>query len=233
MSWNTYLSTVTGNSITTNGVEIADSVACDSYKYYGFQIPSPCYDLNLLLSTVGGAVNGITELSVGTYPNNAPNGLKAMGYGKSIEWTSYDWGDQNLTISAFDPNLKSGHNCGLNKDQLCTLIIGVYAYCADASIPTLSFTLTPTLKRTYKSSSSQVGDFCVLNKTYSSPSLQPSLRPSKAEPSLRPSKAKIRRRMPTTHSPSRKPSPNHSTTHSPSRKPSPNHSRPNRKTNLN
>ena len=184
MSWNTYLSTVTGNSNTASGVAITDSVACDTYKYYGFQIPSPCYDLNLALTTLNGVNNGVSnavaEFSVGTYPNNQPNGLTSAGYGESIEWTSYNWGDQDLTISAFDPNFEGGYNCGPNKDQLCTLIIGVYAYCVDPALTNpVSFTFTPTLTRakkifgtpqTSQTFTSQVSggdvntyEFCVLN----------------------------------------------------------------------
>ena len=177
MTWSTYLNNVPGSSIIADGVAISGSVGCNSYTYYGFQIPSPCYDLNLLLSTVGGTSNGVTEFSIGTYPNNRPNGLESTGNGKSIEWTTYNWGDQNLTISAFDPNFEGGYNCGPNKDQLCTLIIGVYGFCVSGT--SLSFTLTPTLKKakkifgtpqTSQTFTSQVSggdvntyEFCVLN----------------------------------------------------------------------
>ena len=148
MSWSTYLSALGGTGNIASGETKTYSTACDTYTYYGFQVPDPCYDLNLFLTTSGGGVNnGVAELSIGTYPNNSPNGIKSTGYGKSIEWTSYNWGDQNLTISAFDPNFEGGYNCGPNKDQLCTVIIGVYAYCNPGYAGPLTYDLTPTLQR--------------------------------------------------------------------------------------
>lgn len=152
MTWNSYLSNVaSSNSNLQSGVSVQDTVNCNgAYKYYKIQIPSPCYDLNLFLTTPGGSSVGVSELSIGTYPNDAPNGLNANGWGKSIEWTSYNWGDNNLTISAFDPNFEGGNNCGPNKDQLCTLIVGVWGYCSDPKASSLNFVLTPTLTRAKK-----------------------------------------------------------------------------------
>jgi len=177
MPWSTYLSALGGTGNIANGEKKTYTTPCNTYTYYGFQVPDPCYDLNLVLATPSGTANGVAELSVGTYPNNSPDGIKSTGYGTSIEWTSYNWGDQNLTINAFDPNFEGGYNCGPNKDQLCTVIIGVYTYCVNSG--SLTYELTPTLKRAKKifgtpqksqtfSSSVSGGNvknygFCVLN----------------------------------------------------------------------
>jgi len=181
MSWNAYTNALGGTGYIDNGEKKSYTVTCNQYRYYGFKVPSPCYDLNIFLHTTsneGNPAANVAELSIGTYPNNYPDGIR--GTGNSSEWTSYNWGDNNLTISAFDPNFEGGYNCGPDKDQLCVIIIGVYAYCTNTSIDNvISYELTPTLIRakkifgtpqTSQTFSSQVsgGDvntyqFCVLN----------------------------------------------------------------------
>jgi len=152
MSWSTYLNALAMTGNIPNGQTKSYNVACNAYIYYGFEVPSPCYDLNLSLKTTTVTYDAVTELSVGTYPNSSPDGL--LVYGTSIEWTSYNWGDNELTISAFDPNFDGGYNCGPNKDELCTIIVGVFAYCTPSYLltgaTTVDFDLTPTLTRAKK-----------------------------------------------------------------------------------
>ena len=90
------------------------------------------------------------ELAVGVWPNTKPTF-------DNLEWTSYDWGSQDLTISAYDPALQGGRHCGPTGGELCYLYVGVVAYCTNLTIaksnptpwgkPGINFTLTATLSR--------------------------------------------------------------------------------------
>jgi len=59
---------------------------------------------------------------VGKWPNLRPTF-------DNVEWTSYEWNYQNLTIDVWDEEYEGGIICGPNKNTTCEYIIGVYGYC--------------------------------------------------------------------------------------------------------
>jgi hypothetical protein len=103
----------------------------------------PCYDLNIYLTTAYQSDIKVAELSIGKYPNTVPTF-------DNLEWTSYNWGDQNLTINAFDPNFDGGYVCGADGKSLCEMYVGVYGYCVDDYDNPIDFEITASLIRNHK-----------------------------------------------------------------------------------
>lgn len=92
-----------------------------------FVVDEPCSSINIWVgnSTLN---TSVPELAVGKWPNLRPTF-------ENLEWTSYEWGFQNLTISLWDPNFDGGKNCGASKNETCFYYIGVYGYCAGEQLP--------------------------------------------------------------------------------------------------
>jgi len=124
----------------TSGLTYPGYVACNKIQYYSIPVPSPCYDLNIFVTTTSDAEVSAAELAVGKYPVVRPTFA-------NLEWTSYDWAVQNLTISAWDPNFDGGYICGPNGDSLCYIYIGVVGYCGINDSSPFEYDITATLTR--------------------------------------------------------------------------------------
>jgi hypothetical protein len=80
-----------------SGVEYTtDTIACNAYTYFEIDVPDPCYNLEIVTQSLGDTDNTVAELAVGKYPNTVPTF-------DNLQWTSYKWGLNNLTIGAWDP----------------------------------------------------------------------------------------------------------------------------------
>ena len=120
------------------------------YTYYKLALASPCDSVNLkLYNTDSADKSNVPELAVGIWPNTKPTF-------NNLQYTSYEWGMQDLSISAYDPALQGGSHCGTSGNELCYLYIGVVAYCTNESVatgpkwgnkPAISFSLTATLSK--------------------------------------------------------------------------------------
>lgn len=85
--------------------------------------------MNLFLNgTANISATSVPELSVGKWPNLHPTF-------DNLQWTSYNWGHQNLTLDVWDPNFEGGASCGADGHDPCTLVIGVLGYCAADQTP--------------------------------------------------------------------------------------------------
>ncbi|XP_070566023.1 uncharacterized protein [Ptychodera flava] len=84
-------------------------VGCDLFKYFTVEVTEPCQDLRVQVIRT----QGEPDLYVSRYPVLYPTE-------KSLAWSSYDWGHENLTISSWDPNFEVG-----------TFYIGVHAFCSE------------------------------------------------------------------------------------------------------
>ncbi|XP_002738371.1 uncharacterized protein LOC100372233 [Saccoglossus kowalevskii] len=84
-------------------------VQCDSFKYFTVEVTEPCMDLRVQVIRS----QGEPDLYVSRFPVLYPTE-------KSLAWSSYDWGHENLTISSWDPEFEIG-----------TFYIGVHAFCSD------------------------------------------------------------------------------------------------------
>ncbi|XP_070554165.1 uncharacterized protein [Ptychodera flava] len=94
----------------TLGVENGPyEVECNEYKYFSVDVVEPCMDLRVQVFGRAGEPN----LYVSRYPTLYPTE-------ESLAWTSYNWGDENLTISSWDPSFEVG-----------TFYVGVQAFCSD------------------------------------------------------------------------------------------------------
>lgn len=110
------------------------SVACNEYKYYTINITNPCESVVITAQSTTNLDITAAELAVGKYPVVEPTF-------KNLEWTSYNWGLQNLTIDAFDPNFDGGYICGPDKKSICQLYIGVTGYCSTNQTTHVNYTL--------------------------------------------------------------------------------------------
>ncbi|XP_077978833.1 uncharacterized protein LOC144434254 [Glandiceps talaboti] len=84
-------------------------VECDYFKYFQVEVTDPCKDLRVQVIRS----QGEPDLYVSRYPVLYPTE-------RSLAWSSYDWGHENLTISTWDPNFEAG-----------TYYIGVHAFCSE------------------------------------------------------------------------------------------------------
>ena len=87
----------------------------------------PCTDLEIFVGN-SSSVKYSPQLAIGKWPNLAPTLLNG------IQWTNYGLYEQNFTISAWDPNFDGGYVCGPNKNEICTYVIGVTAWCDNTTI---------------------------------------------------------------------------------------------------
>jgi hypothetical protein len=78
---------------------VTGKVACQSplsnpqleYTYYKIKVPQPCNSLNIQVRTANLNDTNLAELSIGKFPNTVPTF-------DNLQWTSYRFGFQNLTI---------------------------------------------------------------------------------------------------------------------------------------
>lgn len=133
--------TTSSHEVITSGNFHTGTVNCDSYRYYKISVPDPCTDIRVYLNTTSHSDSSSAEVAIGKYPNFYPTF-------DNLEFTSYEYSPQNFTISAYDPSFDGGSNCGPNKNSVCELYIGVFGYCPDPSVKSLSFELTVTLAPT-------------------------------------------------------------------------------------
>lgn len=80
---------------------------CDHYSYFSVEITHACDDLVIKLNQLAGEPN--------LYVSRDP--FKHPTY-RSLAWSSYDWGGDELVISSWDPNFDIGK-----------YYIGVHSYC--------------------------------------------------------------------------------------------------------
>lgn len=99
-------------------------------------VTDPCTNMHVYLHN-GSLSSGVPEYAIAKYPNLRPT-LDNNAY------VSYDWGFQNKTISAWDPNFLGGYICGEDGASLCQYVIGVYGYCA-AEQTQMTYTLEVNL----------------------------------------------------------------------------------------
>jgi hypothetical protein len=92
-------------------------------------VDDPCSSLNIFINGTDDISNtSVPELAVGKWPNLRPTF-------DNLQWTSYDWSYQNLTIDVWDPNFDGGNTCGPYSNETCIYIIGVLGYCAGDQLP--------------------------------------------------------------------------------------------------
>lgn len=102
-------------------------------------MPDPCLTVNIVIGNSSISTN-IPELAVGKWPNLRPTF-------DDMQWTSYEWESQNMTISALDPNHVGGMDCGKYNNETCYYIIGVLGYCAGNQSFPVDYTMVATLTK--------------------------------------------------------------------------------------
>lgn len=81
----------------TSGIEYTSlSVPCNEYEYFSIDVPEPCNNLEVVTYSTNNTDYTVSELAIGKYPNTKPTF-------DNLQWTSFEWGVNNLTISAWDP----------------------------------------------------------------------------------------------------------------------------------
>lgn len=103
---------------------------------------NPCKTLNINLTTLAENDIKVAELAVGKYPNTIPTF-------DNLEWTSYNFGNQYLTIPVWDNSYVGGYICGINSDSLCYYYIGVYGYCVDNFNVPVTYNLNVQMDRVH------------------------------------------------------------------------------------
>lgn len=93
----------------------------------------PCQGLHIFIGNQTNANVSVPELAVGKWPNLKPTF-------NNLEWTSYDWGFQDLFIDPYDPSFDGGNTCGFYRNETCYYTIGVYGYCV-ANLPYVDFSM--------------------------------------------------------------------------------------------
>ncbi|XP_033105531.1 uncharacterized protein LOC117107844 [Anneissia japonica] len=83
------------------------TVPCNDLMYYQVNVTDPCKDLMINVNVLEGEPNVYVSRGNTKFPNE-----------RSLAWSSYNWGSENLTISSWDPEFSIG-----------TFYIGVHAYC--------------------------------------------------------------------------------------------------------
>lgn len=116
---------------------VEGTVNCFDYVYYTIDVPDTCTSLNIWLGG-GSKETGIGELAIGKYPNLRPTF-------DNLQWTSYELGDQNVTIEAWDPNFDGGKECGPFNNETCQYVIGVLGYCLTSDVTSVDFRMIATL----------------------------------------------------------------------------------------
>ncbi|XP_022081188.1 uncharacterized protein LOC110974122 [Acanthaster planci] len=82
-------------------------VPCGEFRYFSVEVTDPCKDLRVRIQ----AIQGEPDLYISRGNDKFPTD-------KSLTWTSYNWGSEDLTVSSWDPEFEVG-----------PFYIGVHAYC--------------------------------------------------------------------------------------------------------
>eukprot|EP01038_Epipyxis_sp_PR26KG_P012580 gene12580-16870_t len=106
-----------------SGEEVIGNVTCGEWEYYVINVTDPCTDMHVFVGDSSTPDTSVPEYAISKYPNYYPTF-------DNLAWSSYDWIQQNNTISAWDPNFDGGWVCGPNKNSLCQYYVGIYGYCA-------------------------------------------------------------------------------------------------------
>ena len=110
-------------------------------------VPSACSSLNIWVGDSSNSATTVPELAISQWPNLRPTF-------DNMAWIAYEWMENNVTISTFDPNFFGGKRCGKHKNETCMAIIGVLGYCVypNGTEPfqfTLKATISPAHKMIY------------------------------------------------------------------------------------
>lgn len=127
----------------TSGQVVTGVVKAKEYIYYTIDVTDPCETLNIWIGDSDHPDDTVPELAVGKWPNTRPTM-------DNLEWTSYNWNHQNLTISAWDADFDGGYVCGPYKNSTCSYTIGVVGYSSNHSIKSVKFTMIATLTPQHK-----------------------------------------------------------------------------------
>ncbi|RDD41364.1 hypothetical protein TrispH2_007555 [Trichoplax sp. H2] len=119
------------------------TTSCNQYKYFKIKVSNPCVNVRILVYALGGEPNLYVSKDPDQYPTV-----------QSLAWSSYNWGTENITILASDPNFSTG-----------MLYIGVHAYCGQ-DVATL---FTPaTYQVSVQFNTPSTSEYLPLNQLYSS-----------------------------------------------------------------
>lgn len=107
-------------------------------------VPSACSSLNVWVGDSSHDNTTVPELAISQWPNLRPTF-------DNMAWISYEWMENNMTISTFDPNFFGGKRCGQHKNEGCIVIIGVLGYCSfSATTDSFQYTLKATISPAHK-----------------------------------------------------------------------------------
>lgn len=127
-----------------SGVAITETISCKEYQYYTMDVPSACSSLNVWVGDSSHDNTTVPELAISQWPNLRPTF-------DNMAWISYEWMENNMTISTFDPNFFGGKRCGQHKNEGCIVIIGVLGYCSfSATTDSFQYTLKATISPAHK-----------------------------------------------------------------------------------
>jgi len=130
-----------------SGVAVTGTIGCNEYQYYTMNVPSACSSLNIWVGDSSNSATTVPELAISQWPNLRPTF-------DNMAWIAYEWMENNVTISTFDPNFFGGKRCGKHKNETCIAVIGVLGYCVypNGTEPfqfTLKATISPAHKMIY------------------------------------------------------------------------------------